>query len=102
MTMRIAVLPETNLVTFLLWLLGKRKRLRVAGNSMLPFLVPGEEILIDPHAYNKSKPEINDVVAIAHPIKPHLIIVKRITNISDDGRYFLQGDNLTANNRQGD
>ncbi len=87
------LLPETNLLVFCLWLLGKRKRLRVVGNSMLPLLSPGEEILIDPNAYNKSKPEINHVVAISHPIKSHLTIVKRIKTISEDEGYFLMGDN---------
>jgi len=87
-------LPETNLLVFCLWLLGKRKRLRVVGNSMLPLFLPGEEILIDPNAYNKSKPEIDDVVAIAHPSKSELIIVKRIKEISEDNQYFLIGDNL--------
>lgn len=89
-------LPETNFLTFCMWLFGKRKRLRVAGNSMLPFLLPGEEILIDPNAYNKSKPEIDDVIALVHPIEHNLTIVKRIKDISEDSRYFLTGDNLAA------
>lgn len=91
-----SLLPDTNLQTFCMFLLRRRKRLKVVGESMLPFLSPGEEILIDPYIYNKSKPEINDVVAIAHPLKTTLAIVKRIKAISEDGKYFLMGDNPTA------
>ena len=91
-----SLLPDTNLLTFALFLLGKRKRLKVVGDSMLPWLRAGEEILIDPKAYTKSKPEINDIVAIAHPLKPNLTIVKRVKAIADDGKYFLIGDNPAA------
>lgn len=86
-------LPNTNLFAFLLLLIGRKKRLRVVGSSMLPLLKPGEEILIDPYIYRHSSPKINDIVVIFHPHQPNMAIVKRITSIASDGKFFLLGDN---------
>ncbi len=91
-----SLLPNTDLLTLCLWLLGRRKRLKVVGNSMLPLLQPGEEILIAPHAYDKSQPKINDIVVVKHPLDRTLTIVKRVKAIASDGNYFLVGDNPTA------
>ena len=52
---------------FLLWLIGRRKRFKVKGISMQPTLQPGEEILIDPNAYQKVLPEVDDLVVLIHP-----------------------------------
>lgn len=89
------ILPETNYKEFLLWLFRYRKRLKISGNSMLPLLKPGTEILINPNAYQKSIPKIGDIIVTIHPAHPNLSIVKRITAINQDGSYFLTGDNPT-------
>ena len=69
---------------------------------MLPLLSPGTEILLDPHAYEKSLPKIGDIVVTIYPgdlsqrscqANRNLQIVKRITRIMDDGSLFLEGDN---------
>ena len=86
-------LPDTNLSAFLLFSLGRKKRLKVVGRSMLPLLKPGEEILIDSYIYRKSSPQINDLVVTIHPYQPNITIVKRIVSIEKDGKYFLLGDN---------
>ena len=52
--------PELSNITlkeFVLWLLGRRQRLRVVGNSMLPLLRPDDEVLIDPRAYGGLRPD---------------------------------------------
>lgn len=87
-------LAESSYREFFLWLLGKRKRFRVQGNSMLPLLQPEEEILIDHLAYQNSLPQIGDIVVAIHPNRPDLRMVKRITEITAEGKYFLTGDNL--------
>ena len=87
-------LRTSNISELLLWLLGKRKRLRVTGNSMIPLLKPGEEILINPQAYQQSTPKIGDIVVTLHPHYPNLSIVKRVILIMDDGSCFLAGDNV--------
>ncbi|MGL4883046.1 MAG: nickel-type superoxide dismutase maturation protease [Waterburya sp.] len=87
-------LPETNYWELLLWVLGRRKRLKITGNSMIPLLKPGDEILLNPYAYRQYLPEINDIVVTTHPHQSNLIVVKRITAIAPDGNLFLMGDNL--------
>lgn len=89
-------LPPTNLQALFLLLVGKRKRFKVVGQSMLPLLQQGEEILMNPSAYCKSQPQINDVVVINHPHNAQLTIVKRVTGVATDGGYFLSGDNPEA------
>ena len=85
-------LPETNLLTLCLWLLRRRRRLKIVGNSMLPLLQPGEEILMDINAYKQAKPKINDIVVAIQP-RDRITIVKRVKQITPDGKYFLVGDN---------
>lgn len=87
-------LPDISYQEFLLWILRRRKRFRVTGQSMQPLLRPGEEILINPYAYRQSAPQVNDLVVVIHPEKSNLEIVKRIVEIREDNTYFLQGDNL--------
>lgn len=79
----------------LLLILGKRKRLRVTGPSMIPLLQPGEEILFDPKAYRHSFPQTGDVVVAQHPYQVKQI-VKRVAVVLEDGSCFLEGDNPDA------
>jgi len=60
---------------------------------MLPLLQPGDEILIDPHAYTKLLPQIDDIVVTVHPWQKNLTIVKRIAALDSQERYWLLGDN---------
>lgn len=87
-------LPNTNYREFFLWILRRRKRFKITGISMQPLLQPGEEILINPYAYKKALPQINDLVVAIHPNKEDLEIVKRISHITEEGTFFLLGDNL--------
>ena len=89
-------LPKTNLTTLFLLLIGRRKRFKVIGRSMLPLLKPEEEILIDPYAYRKQGPQINDVILTNHPYDTQLKIVKRVARVAIDGSCFLIGDNPEA------
>lgn len=87
------ILPEINYRELLFWIFRRRKRLKVTGKSMLPLLEPGIEILIDPFAYQKIMPKVGDIIVTIHPDHPELTIIKRITDINQDGSYFLTGDN---------
>ncbi|MGL5833814.1 MAG: nickel-type superoxide dismutase maturation protease [Waterburya sp.] len=89
-------LPQTTYREIILLLLRKRKRLRVVGESMLPLLQPGDEILLDPFAYQKFPPQVNDIIVTQHPVQHNLAIVKRINAINDGDRYFVTGDNREA------
>lgn len=86
-------IQESSVLELLLWLLRLRKRFRVTGASMLPLLEPGQEVLIDRRAYRREPPQPGDIVVAQHPYQPDLKIIKRVTAVSTDGRYFLQGDN---------
>lgn len=89
-------LKETSYGELLLLLLRRRKRFKVSGESMLPLLKPGDEILINPYAYSHSLPQIGDVVVTIHPQQDSLAIVKRVRAIDLHGNCFLTGDNLDA------
>lgn len=79
----------------LLWLLQKRRRFRIAGNSMLPLLSPGDEVLIDPAAYHATPPQAGDLVIAQHPLQPDVRLVKRIESVIPGPQYVLKGDNPT-------
>ena len=86
-------IPTSTTRDLLLWLLGRRRRLRVTGESMLPHLPPGREVLtIDPR-HDVRPPQIGDVVVIRHPWQPETLIVKRIARMDPDGGCILLGDN---------
>lgn len=88
------MLQDINYREFLLWIIRKRKRFRVTGNSMQPLLQPGAEILIDPNAYRHNLPQVNDLIVVKHPEQKGLEIIKRVSQILEDGTFFLLGDNL--------
>jgi nickel-type superoxide dismutase maturation protease len=88
-------LRPSNWRDLLLWLLRARSRFRVTGHSMLPLLQPGEEILINPHAYRQQPPQPGDLVVAQHPFKPNLRLVKRVIEVREDGSCFIVGDNAT-------
>jgi nickel-type superoxide dismutase maturation protease len=64
------------------------QRYRVEGDSMLPTLKHGEEVLVQP----TETLQIGDVVVAKHPFKQSVIIIKRISEINEKG-LFLLGDN---------
>ncbi len=55
---------------------------------MFPTLKDGDEVLSEPPL----KLEIGDIVIAKHPYKQSVIIVKRISEINENG-VFLLGDN---------
>ena len=74
------------------WLLGRRRRVRVVGESMVPTLHPGQFVLVDPGR----RPQPGQLVVAHHPERPELLVVKRVASIGDDGRYELSSDNPEA------
>ena len=86
-------LLESSNWELLLWLLRKRKRFKVTGNSMLPWLQPRQEILVNVAAYYKSPPQVGDIVVAMHPDRPNFQLVKRVKIVKENGCCFLTGDN---------
>lgn len=73
----------------LLTLLGRRLITSVEGESMFPILTGGDRVIVDPRADVRT----GDIVLADHPFKSSVRILKRVTEITADGRYFLEGDN---------
>jgi nickel-type superoxide dismutase maturation protease len=80
---------EAGLIDRLLFMTGRRKAVRVVGDSMRPTLNDGEIVLIS----RCDMPTVGDIVLAAHPYKQSVSMLKRIAAIDESGRFHLQGDN---------
>lgn len=85
-------LPQSNLMEWLRWLLRQRKLMKVTGRSMIPALQPGDLLFIRPLPAQGWVVENMIVVAI-HPQQSSLKVIKRVSAILANGRYFLLSDN---------
>ncbi len=74
------------------WLTGRRRRVRVAGDSMLPTLTDGQFVLVDA----SRSPDVGQLAVANHPTRPDLLVVKRVTAIVEDGGVELGSDNPAA------
>lgn len=83
---------QSNLYELILWLLRRRRRFRITGDSMRPLLEPGDEVLVDSGAV----PRPGDIVVARHPFIRNLRVIKRVEAVGEDGRYLLKGDNPIA------
>lgn len=82
-------LPEAGFFEKAAYFLGWREIFIIEGDSMLPTLKQGDCVFINPSA----KPKVGDIVLFRHPFKQSVNVVKRLAQITSDGRYFLVGDN---------
>ena len=73
------------------WLVGRRTRVRITGDSMLPTLAAGQFVLVD----ERRTPEEGELVLALHPDRD-LLVVKRVESVTTDGRYVLASDNRLA------
>jgi nickel-type superoxide dismutase maturation protease len=74
------------------WALGRRRRIRVVGDSMAPTLTAGQFVLVDP----RGRPEPGRLVVAAHPNQSDVMVVKRVEAITPDGALDLRSDNPAA------
>lgn len=88
--------PAAFMFVYLKLLLPRWQRRRVHGRSMHPTLPDGTIVLVDTAVYHHTLPQIGDIVLAQHPFQPHNKMIKRITAVTENGRYFLQGDNPDA------
>ncbi|WP_071880668.1 nickel-type superoxide dismutase maturation protease [[Leptolyngbya] sp. PCC 7376] len=65
----------------------------MSGDSMYPTYRDGTRVLVNLDAYLQKTPESKDVVLALHPFKIGVYIIKRVSHVTDDGRYFVVGDN---------
>jgi nickel-type superoxide dismutase maturation protease len=83
------MLKTANWLDIISLLLKYSQRCRVEGNSMLPTLKHGEEVLVK---FGKTF-QVGDIVFAKHPYKQSAKMIKRIEKISTSGKLFLIGDN---------
>lgn len=73
---------------FWAWARGRRRRLRVLGESMVPTLDDGHYVLYEPDASF----QVGDVVVARHPSQA-IEIVKRVVSVDPAGLVELASDN---------
>lgn len=66
----------------------KYERYRIQGNSMLPELKDGDEVLVTPNETY----QIGDIIVAQHPFKQSVVLIKRISEL-DENSVYLIGDN---------
>lgn len=86
-------LQKASIYDLFLWLIQRRNRFRITGNSMMPVLMPGEDVLVNPRAYRTHLPQPGDIVIARHPYQREVKLIKRVMQSLEDGRCFLAGDN---------
>ena len=65
------------------------RKYRVTGKSMEPTVKDGATVIVT----RFFRPKCNDVIALQHPTKHH-VLIKRIQEVSN-GRFRVLGDNNT-------
>ena len=76
-----------------MWILGRRSRVRIEGNSMQPALQDGQTVLVHPTAYHTRLPLVGDIILARHPIQGDIQMVKRVDQVLPDRRVLIRGDN---------
>lgn len=76
----------------LVWLLGRRRRVRITGHSMEPVLRPGDHVLVRALSRDEPPPAPGELVWVRHPTRSELLMVKRVRAVLPDGRIELRGD----------
>lgn len=82
-------MPKAGVFQRILLAFGWRVRYRIEGDSMLPVLADGDEVL----AEETSRIRIGDIVISEHPFKKSVEMVKRVTAVDANEKFFLVGDN---------
>ena len=59
---------------------------------MAPTVLPGDWLLVDPSAYQGRVPRVGDLVVVPDPRIRDRLLVKRVANLTQDGRIELAGD----------
>lgn len=83
-------LPEISWAERILWLLVKHEIFEIEGESMSPTLIEGDLALVNFQAKIKE----GDIILAHHPFEVGSKLIKRVWKITDEGKYFLIGDNL--------
>ena len=66
------------------------KRFKVIGESMVPALKNGQQVIAEKLSYLFLNPKIDDIVILKNP--DNINIIKRVTK-KEGNNYFVEGDN---------
>lgn len=72
-----------------LWVIRRRRRVRVTGRSMEPTLYSGDYVFVDVDAELK----VDDIVVARHPRLPDQRIIKRLAGFGPTSTVDLRSDN---------
>lgn len=75
--------PRSGWREMALWLIRRRRLLRVTGDSMTPTLTAGAVVMLDPQAYRQQVPQEHEIVVARHPRQDELQMVKRVAAVID-------------------
>ena len=65
----------------------------VKGHSMWPTLSDGEEVECELRAYDDAPPRVGDIVLCTHPLNSRVKVVKRVSEMTQNGKVLVEGDN---------
>ena len=78
------------LIDKILWLVRRRMRCRIEGNSMRPSYSDGDIVYF--RAVKRSKIKQGEAVLFRHPFQS-ILVIKRIAEVTEDGSCYVLGDN---------
>lgn len=81
-------MPKASIREILLWLIRRRSRHVVRGESMEPLLKNGQEVLV----HRKKKVKSGDIAIVAHPYKK-INLIKKIKSTDETGAVEIEGIN---------
>ncbi|MDE0196844.1 MAG: S26 family signal peptidase [Caldilineaceae bacterium] len=73
--------PRSGWREMALWLIRRRRLIRVSGDSMTPTLMSGAVVMLDPQAFRRQMPQEHEIVVARHPRQTELQIVKRVAAV---------------------
>ena len=76
-------------------MLRRLRRYRVVGESMVPTLLPGQSVLVDPRAFRKRLPGVGELVWLRDPRQLDRMLLKRVLSV-EEARVFVLGDNPSS------
>jgi nickel-type superoxide dismutase maturation protease len=85
------------LINWLLWIVRKRCRIKIKGNSMIPILRDGDTVYVNQRAYKHTFPEVGDIVIVRHPYQTKRQLIKRVGSINAKHQLVLMEINQQRN-----
>ena len=86
----VARVKEAGLWEITAFLMKRRFRFRVEGQSMLPVLKPKDLVFARP----VNQLSIGDVIVLRHPFKTNVTLIKDVAFVNEKGAVYVLGTNL--------